>query len=83
MKLLFGGEKLTFGARGANKHLVRGSLLGGNFPYGRMSKFLASRRDSPHPPVGKTLGIGAGGWGGRFSKKKLKKGGYVKQVRPS
>ena len=31
MKLLFGREKLTFGARGANKHLVTGSLLGGFF----------------------------------------------------
>ena len=78
MKLLFGGEKLNFGARGANKHLVRGSLLGGIFPYGRMSKFLASRRDSPHPLVRKTLRIGAGGWGGGLGKKKLKKGGYVK-----
>ena len=67
MKLLFGGEKLTFGARGANKHLVRGSLLGGIFPYGRMSKFLASRRGSPHPPVGKTLRISVGGWGEGFS----------------
>ena len=76
--ITFGGEKLTFGARGANKHLVRGSLLGGIFPYGRMSKFLASRRDSPHPLVRKTLRIGAGGWGGGLGKKKLKKGGYVK-----
>ena len=76
--ITFGGEKLTFGARGANKHLVRGSLLGGIFPYGRMSKFLASRRDSPHPPVGKTLRIGAGGWGGGFSKKKIKKRGVCK-----
>ena len=78
MKLLFGGEKLNFGARGANKHLVRGSLLGGIFPYGRMSKSLASRRDSPHLPVRKTLRIGAGGWGGGFDKKKIEKGGYVK-----
>ena len=31
MKLLYGGEKLNFGVRGANKHLVRGSLLGGFF----------------------------------------------------
>ena len=74
MKLLFGGEKLNFGARGANKHLVREST-GGIFPYGRMSKFLASRRDSPHPLVRKTLRIGAGGWGGGLGKKKLKKGG--------
>ena len=78
MKLLFDGEKLNFGARGANKHLVKGSLLGGIFPHGRMSKFLASRRDSPHPLVWKTLRIGAGVWGGGLGKKKLKKGGYVK-----
>ena len=57
-KLLFGGERLTFAARGANKHLVRGSLLGWIFPYGRMSTFLGSRRNSPHLPVGKTLRIG-------------------------
>ena len=56
--MLFGEEKLTFGARGANKHLARGSLLGQIFPYGRMSRFLASRRDSPRPPVGRTLRIG-------------------------
>ena len=30
----FIGEKLIFGARGANKHLERGSLLGGFFHMG-------------------------------------------------
>ena len=56
--MLFGEEKLTFGARGANKHLARGSLQGQIFPYGRMSRFLASRRDSPRPPLGKILRTG-------------------------
>ena len=69
----FIGEKLIFGAKGANKHLERGSLLGGFFHMGRwanfrMSKFLASRRDSPHLPVGKTLRIVVRGWGGGFGK---------------
>ena len=74
--MLFGGEKLTFDAKGANKHLVRGSLLGRIFPYGRMSRFFASRRDSPHPPVGKTLRIGLEV--GEGNSAKVKKGGWGK-----
>ena len=76
--MLFGGEKLIFGARGANKHLVRGSLLGRIFPYGRMSRFFASRRDSPRPPVGKTLRIGLEVGEGNWAK--LKKGVGVGKI---
>ena len=78
--MLFGGEKLTFAASGANKHLVRGCLLGaeGIFPYGRVSKFVASRKDSPHSPVGETRRIGLEVGEGDSEKLKKEGGGVGK-----
>ena len=42
---------------GENKNVLGGSLLGGIFPGGEMSKFLATggRLTPIHSPVGKTL----------------------------
>ena len=47
---------------------------GGIFPYGRVSKFLASRKDSPHSPVGETQRIGLE-FGEGDSEKLKKEGG--------